>query len=356
MRRRKVERTPCSSRASTPSSTPSSAEDEALDRKAMRRQVELMIGCGVSGITVLGLATEVAKLTEGERHDAVAWAAEDVAKRVPLSVTVFGNSVPEQTALVRAAEGAGADWLILQPPMVGSYGAAEFIRFYGRVAATTDLPVAIQNAPQLMGRGLAPEEVAALVRQHPNITHLKGEMPVVDIARAIEMTQGRLTVLNGQGGLEILDNLRRAAPALSSPPTSLTTARRSSRLGRPATRRAPKRSMQRRCPASSSSCAPSSTSSSTASVSWGAARGLPIHGPAPIGIRPCLRLGRRGALRGDVGTVWRGERALGEAIGGLTALFYRRARLLAAANLSQRQGPLRMRRLSLLTRETFPAD
>ena len=183
-------------------------EDEALDREAMRRQVELMIGSGVAGITVLGLATEVAKLTESERRDAIAWAAEDVAGRVPLSVTVFGNSVPEQTALVRAAEAAGADWLILQPPMVGVYGAAEFIRFYGRVAATTDLPVAIQNAPQLMGRGLAPEEIAALLRQHPNITHLKGEMPVVDIARAIEMTDGRLTVLNGQGGLEILDNLR----------------------------------------------------------------------------------------------------------------------------------------------------
>ena len=183
-------------------------EDGALDRAAMARQVELMIEAGVSGITVLGLATEVAKLTEGERRDAIAWAAEDVAGRVPLSVTVFGNSVPEQTALVRAAEGVGADWLILQPPMIGSYGAAEFIRFYGRVAATTDLPVAIQNAPQLMGRGLMPEDIADLVRQHPNITHLKGEMPVVDIARAIEMTQGRLTVLNGQGGLEILDNLR----------------------------------------------------------------------------------------------------------------------------------------------------
>ena len=97
-------------------------EDGALDREAMRRQVELMIGCGVAGITVLGLATEVAKLTEGERRDAIAWAAEDVAGRVPLSVTVFGNSVPEQTALVRAAEAAGADWLILQPPMVGTYG------------------------------------------------------------------------------------------------------------------------------------------------------------------------------------------------------------------------------------------
>jgi 4-hydroxy-tetrahydrodipicolinate synthase len=37
---------------------------------------------------------------------------------------------------------------------------------------------------------------------------LKGEGPVLAIRRVIEQTQGRVTVFNGRGGLELVDNLR----------------------------------------------------------------------------------------------------------------------------------------------------
>ena len=59
----------------------------------MRRQVEACVAAGVDGIVVLGLATEVAKLTEARAARVIAWAAEDMAGRVPLGVTIYGNSV-----------------------------------------------------------------------------------------------------------------------------------------------------------------------------------------------------------------------------------------------------------------------
>src|SRR5262245_46857921 len=95
--------------------------DERLDRTAMRRQVELCLDAGVDGIVVLRLATEVAKLTEGEQRALVSWAVEDIAGRAPLGVTIYGNSALAQLDLLRAAQQAGADWLILQPPAVGAY-------------------------------------------------------------------------------------------------------------------------------------------------------------------------------------------------------------------------------------------
>ena len=70
--------------------------EEHLDRVAMRQQVEACVAAGVDGIVVLGLATEVAKLTEAERREVIGWAVEDIADRVPLGVTVYGNSVTEQ--------------------------------------------------------------------------------------------------------------------------------------------------------------------------------------------------------------------------------------------------------------------
>jgi 4-hydroxy-tetrahydrodipicolinate synthase len=183
-------------------------EREQLDRVAMRRQVEHCLSVGVHGMAALGLATEVSKLTEAERRMVMDWVAEDTGGRVPLALTIFGSSVAEQVAQVRHAESVGADWLILQPPMVGQFGAAEYIRFFGRVAEATSLPVAIQNAPAFIGRGLTSAEIADLVHQHPNIQLVKGEGPVVEIAGLIEATNNRLPVFNGRAGLEMLDNLR----------------------------------------------------------------------------------------------------------------------------------------------------
>ncbi|WP_062480985.1 dihydrodipicolinate synthase family protein [Variovorax boronicumulans] len=182
--------------------------EERLDRAAMRRQVQACLASGVHGMAALGLATEVAKLTEAERRTVMDWVAEDTAGRVPLAFTIFGSSVAEQIAQVRHAERSGADWVILQPPAAGAFGAAEYIRFFGRVAEATTLPVAIQNAPAFFGRGLTADEIRELVLQHPNIQLIKGEGPVVDIAGLIERTEGRVPVFNGRGGLELVDNLR----------------------------------------------------------------------------------------------------------------------------------------------------
>ncbi len=181
---------------------------ERLDRAAMRAQVRHCLRAGVHGMAALGLATEVSKLMPEERRSVMDWVAEDVAGKVPLAFTIFGASVAEQIAQVRAAEANRADWVILQPPMVGQFAAAEYIRFFGRVADVTALPVAIQNAPAYMGRGLSATEIRDLVTQHPNIRLLKGEGPATDIRTVIELTEGLVPVFNGRGGLELIDNLR----------------------------------------------------------------------------------------------------------------------------------------------------
>ncbi len=189
-------------------------QQERLDREAMRRQTALCLAAGVHGMAALELATEVAKLTEAERRTVMDWVAEDVAGRVPLAFTIYGASVAEQVSQVRAAEAAGADWVILQPPMVGSFAPSEYTRFFGRVADAATLPVAIQNAPAYMGRGLTAEEFSALTTQHPNVCLLKGEGPAVEIRTVLDVTAGRVPVFNGRGGLELTDTLRAGCAGL----------------------------------------------------------------------------------------------------------------------------------------------
>ena len=199
--------------------------DERLDRAAMRVQVDRMVAQGCDGITVLGLATEVAKLTSVERMALIDMVADDLGGRLPLSVTIAGNSVAEQAATARHAAGAGATWLILQPPMVGTYDAGVYLDFMARVAATTALPLAIQNAPQYLGRSLSPDDLAVLSARCPNLAGIKAEDAATGIAALAAAAPG-LTVLGGRGGIEMTDCLRAGATGFVLAPDIAPRARR----------------------------------------------------------------------------------------------------------------------------------
>lgn len=179
-----------------------------LDRTAMRRQLEGCIAAGVDGIAILGLGTEVNKLSLAERRSLLDWTAEDLKGRLPLAVTIAEASAPEQIAFGRAAKAAGAGWVVLQPPPVRGVSEAEYVRFFGTVADGIDLPLGIQNAPEYTGIGVSNAAIVALARQHGNFKVLKGEGPALAIRQVIEDTQGELAVFNGRGGLELTDNLR----------------------------------------------------------------------------------------------------------------------------------------------------
>jgi 2-keto-3-deoxy-L-arabinonate dehydratase len=180
-----------------------------LDRAAMRAQVEHCVASRAHGVAALGLGTEVSKLAPDERLAVMAWAAEDLRGRLPLAVTVFGATPAEQIAVVEAAAGHGADWVILQPPQTGEkITEDQLVDFFGEVADASPLPVAIQNALQYIGVGLTSHGLDRLSRHHPNVRLLKAEGSAVETRALIELTEGRMAVFQGRGGMEFIDVLR----------------------------------------------------------------------------------------------------------------------------------------------------
>lgn len=186
--------------------------DGRLDEEAMRRQVRCCLAGGAHGIAVLGLATEVNKLSPAEKRDVVRWSAEEIGGRVPLAVTVAEATAEEAASFVLDAAALGAAWCILQPPPVRCLPEGEYVAWYGQVAdlvaRRSAVPLGIQNAAAYIGVGLSPAGVAALARNHANVTLIKAEDSAVDVQRLVEATEGRLTVFNGRAGLELPDCLR----------------------------------------------------------------------------------------------------------------------------------------------------
>ncbi len=180
----------------------------ALDQAAMAKQIEAVVRSGAHGVAALGLASEVNKLDTGERRGFLDCVAESLKGRLALAVTIAEPSVEGQISFGRAAAQCGAQWLVLQPPPVPGLGEDELLRFFGAVADGVTLPVAIQNAPQFLGTGLSKRALAALRRNHPNVSLLKAEGPPTYLERLIDETEGAFRVFNGRAGMELTESLR----------------------------------------------------------------------------------------------------------------------------------------------------
>lgn len=185
--------------------------DDRIDAELMKRQVDLAVECGCHGLGVLGLGTEINKLSTAERREVLETVARHLAGRLPLSVTIGENTARGQIEFARHATELGADWLILQPPSVADVSEIELLRFFGQVADAVPLPIAVQNAAVYLGIQLTPAGLASLHRQHPNVCLLKTEDPPETTARLIEETEGVFRLFVGRGGMNLVDELRAGA-------------------------------------------------------------------------------------------------------------------------------------------------
>jgi 2-keto-3-deoxy-L-arabinonate dehydratase len=183
-----------------------------LDREAMRRQTQAVVRAQAPGVAVLGLATEVNKLSRAEREQVIRWTLEDSGAGLPLAVTISGASVEAQREMAGFAVEHGASWLILQPPSLPPGAAPQpesfYFDFFAAVMDGVDVPVGVQNAPEYLGVALSPESLERLAAQCPNFRVLKGEGPSIVLAETVARVGHLMPVLNGRGGLELLDNLR----------------------------------------------------------------------------------------------------------------------------------------------------
>ncbi|MET0604837.1 MAG: dihydrodipicolinate synthase family protein [Beijerinckiaceae bacterium] len=195
--------------------------DGKLDHAAMRIQVEHCIAEGAHGVAVLGLVTEVNRMTTEERREAVACVGEAIAGRTPYAVTIGEPDAERQIEFTGFAKDHGASWVILQPPPGAGHSEIELQRHFGRIADSIDLPAAIQNNPINLASSLSPEGLAAVVKAHRNISLLKAEGWSVDIAQVIKALDGNVDAFGGHGGAEFISLMRSGGAGLIPAPDCL---------------------------------------------------------------------------------------------------------------------------------------
>jgi 2-keto-3-deoxy-L-arabinonate dehydratase len=178
-----------------------------LDEAAMRLQVERCLAVGAHGITVLGLVTEIHKMSREERIALVRMVGGLVDGRVPYSVAVCEPSIRGQIDFVHEAAEAGADWVILQPPPVKGIGEAALLEFFTAVADASPVPVAIQNNPVNLDVWLSNDALVKLATDNTRVCLVKGEGPALAVAALTQRLGSATRVFAGHGGVEFHLNM-----------------------------------------------------------------------------------------------------------------------------------------------------
>ncbi len=175
--------------------------DGTLRPGAFAAQTAHAIEAGAQGVILFGFVTQFYRLSGSEKRTALAETAAALGGRGLLGVTIMEANVEAQIALVRDAEAAGADFLILQPPLAPPGCNTDWRYMIEAVTRATHLPVTIQNAI-VAGTSLSSSEIVTLGRDLPNLVGVKAETASADIARFARDHGDRFRVLTGNWGVE----------------------------------------------------------------------------------------------------------------------------------------------------------
>jgi 4-hydroxy-tetrahydrodipicolinate synthase len=186
--------------------TPLDSNDE-IDEKVFETEINWLIKCGVKGL-VLAMVSEVMRFSAAERRSQWQIVLRILDGRLPLIVSVGGESTAIAIQLAKAAEADGASALMATPPASFPATSSEIYSYYTSIIEAVKIPLIVQDASNYMGQPLELDLYGKLLEKYGNTrVQFKPEAkPVKERMAALqEIAGGNAKVYEGQSGLDLLD-------------------------------------------------------------------------------------------------------------------------------------------------------
>jgi 4-hydroxy-tetrahydrodipicolinate synthase len=188
--------------------------DGAVDFDSLDRLVDAYVEKGATGLTILGMMGEAGKLTASE---SVAVVQRVIARtRVPVIVGVSSPGFAAMTELSAEAMDAGAAGVMVAPPSVLRTDA-QIVGYYHDTAEVLGAtPFVLQDFPLATGVQISSAVILKIVSDCPTCVMLKHEdwpglEKITTLRAASDAGQRRISILCGNGGLFLLEELIRGA-------------------------------------------------------------------------------------------------------------------------------------------------
>ncbi len=147
--------------------------DLSVDYETFGAQARWLVECGCSGIVALGSLGEAPALTREEKLELLKQARRSLDGKAPVIAGVSALNTAEAVWLAKEAHRAGADGLMVLPPLVYRGDWRETRAHLSAVFQATPLSSMLYNNPVAYGTDVLPEQIIELRAQHQNFHAVK---------------------------------------------------------------------------------------------------------------------------------------------------------------------------------------
>ncbi len=167
-------------------------KDGNLMADSYRKQIEMMIEAGTSGMLCMGSMGAEPFLSSKTFAETARVAAETVNGRVPLFIGAMDNSVFRVKERCEMLKGLNFDGLVLTTPFYGMTSDANILRYFKGVADISEKPIYLYDLPVATKCKITYPMIQELAK-HPNIKGIKtGD---IVLARLIQLNMPEFSVL-----------------------------------------------------------------------------------------------------------------------------------------------------------------
>ena len=171
--------------------------DGSINFSALKQLLDVQIENGTNAVIICGTTGEAPTLSDEEHLEAVGFAVECAAHRVPVIAGTGSNDTRHAIAMSRRARALGADGLLVVTPYYNKTSQTGLLRHFTAIADAAGLPMIVYNVPARTGVNIEPETYLALSR-HPLIVAAKeASGDVVAAARTAALCGDALTLYSG---------------------------------------------------------------------------------------------------------------------------------------------------------------
>ncbi|MEZ4707446.1 MAG: dihydrodipicolinate synthase family protein [Caldilineaceae bacterium] len=185
-------------------------DDYSIDYDTLEREINWLYDQGSDGI-VMGMVSETLRLSAEERRALAAAACRLGGARGVVIISTGAESTHTAIGFARHAEEVGADGVMVIPPVSVAVDADELRDYYAQIIEAISIPVVVQDASGYVGRPMSIEMQAGLFNEYGARVLFKPEaVPIGPRLSALrDATGGRAPVLEGTGGIALVDSYRR---------------------------------------------------------------------------------------------------------------------------------------------------
>ena len=158
--------------------------DGSLDLQGFRDLARHLVDNGSDGLVVTGTTGEAPTLTDDERLELYAAAADEIGDRATVVAGTGTYSTAHSVHLTERADALGVDGFLVVTPYYNKPPPRGIVAHFEAIAAATERPLVVYNIPSRVVLNLETETIAQLA-QIPNVRAVKQAYPDLAQARAI---------------------------------------------------------------------------------------------------------------------------------------------------------------------------